>query len=119
MNISTEILNYDDGSSDKVYIVEISLINGIYNVTTYWGPREASVLTSRIIYTGTDKVTAEYHARVTLKKKRNKGYAKASKHLNIPGYKVSQTNTAAIAADRATSKEVVSNTIPTGRKIKL
>lgn len=120
MNISTEILHYQDGSSDKVYIVEVNEISGNYIVTTSYGGREAAILTSRIIYQGDSQFQAEYEARKVTRQKTNKGYEPIAKNLKINGYKPKQVSVTQVAVDNSqAATEVIKKAAPTGRKIKL
>lgn len=90
MNISRTILHYQDATSDKVYIVEVSKLTGAkpFVVMTTWGKRTAPRLSSQI----KDTFTAEYQAiacarKLVEDKRRGKSaYKLAISGLVIPGF---------------------------------
>ena len=120
-NISTEILHYKGGTSDKIYIIEVNNIGRTYITTTSYGPTDAQVLTSRIIYNGDNKWEAERNANKVSKAKKSKGYKTAAKNLRIAGYNPNSISIDQIVVDtkKTTSTTVITGTIPTARRIKV
>jgi predicted DNA-binding WGR domain protein len=110
-----QILHCTDGGSDKVYIVEVDQLYNKYVVTTTYGPRDAEILTARIIYNDHDQYTANRKAEKVVNEKLRKGY-KPYKGSKLPGYNKKAATT---LLNKVETKTEVTAVIPVARKIKL
>lgn len=73
MSILRTHLWFIGGSSDKVYVVELALVNGVYTLTARWG-RRGKTMQSQVKGNFTSEWTArrEFHSLVA--SKTAKGY---------------------------------------------
>ena len=90
MNISRTILHYDDGSSDKVYIVDVNRLPSgekPYVVMTTWGRRTAPRLSNQIkdCFNTEREANRERDKLVHKKRTGRDAYQLALSKLTIPG----------------------------------
>lgn len=124
-NLSRTVLHYKDDKSDKVYVVDLNLINrklNPYVVICTWGKREAARLSSQI----RDEFNREDEAVKLVKsiigKKLNGGYAKTTSSLKIPALnKINKDFVPILESNSLQQKEqgTLEIHVPTIRKIKV
>ena len=84
------ILYNDEGTADKIYIVEVNkLDNGEYALTCIYGPRTSYVLNTRTFPAKSSETQVMRAAEKTVRQKMNKGYREAN-NLTIPGYTITK-----------------------------
>ena len=87
MNVYRNILHYKDSNSDKVYVLDINVINNQHVVSATWGRTDAPFLSSQIKGSFPRLADATTAVLKYGSAKEKSGYKPAATKLKIPGLK--------------------------------